>query len=283
MLKFNKMNNKSAEAVALRKEGTCKYLMKLEEEWENYELAKEFFSFTDFETGEKPGITMTSMLFCKHGGFIYPITSGQVVTDNVIAEEVDEKQSLAEPDPSNPQAVKEYMWNFFRDAGFSEYAVAGILGNVYAETEFDPRKVNSSGYYGLFQCGGGREKELFERGREYAEKMNLPEDEGWKKAHIQCEYALDEYYKRTKENSGWVNNRLKLEDGSMIVGTKENFENAQSASEAALIWALSFERCIVAETKQKAEDGQVFYTEIQHKDKRLDKADEIYEEFAGTN
>lgn len=28
-------------------------------------------------TVEEEGITMTSVLFCKHGGIIYPITSGQ--------------------------------------------------------------------------------------------------------------------------------------------------------------------------------------------------------------
>lgn len=52
--------------------------MRLESEWENYEIGQSFQSFDDDVEGNKTGITMTSMLFCKHGGFIYPVTSGQV-------------------------------------------------------------------------------------------------------------------------------------------------------------------------------------------------------------
>ena len=62
-----------------RTEGTCKYLMKLEKTWENYEIGKSFLTFNDEKNGKKAGITMTSILFCKHGGFIYPVTSGQTM------------------------------------------------------------------------------------------------------------------------------------------------------------------------------------------------------------
>lgn len=58
--------------------GTCRYLMRLENEWENYEIGQSFQSFNDDVEGNKAGITMTSILFCKHGGFIYPVTSGQM-------------------------------------------------------------------------------------------------------------------------------------------------------------------------------------------------------------
>ena len=60
------------------KEGTCKYLMNLEEHWDNFEIGQSFLNFPDDDSVKKPGITMTSILFCKHGGFIYPITSGQI-------------------------------------------------------------------------------------------------------------------------------------------------------------------------------------------------------------
>ena len=103
--------------VDCQSHGVCKYLMDLEEEWENYDF-KENLSFSapvpysdpvpisisvpvqyedymdetapdtlgDMQMSEiwsrdsaqkKKGITMTSVLFCKHGGFIYPRTSGQ--------------------------------------------------------------------------------------------------------------------------------------------------------------------------------------------------------------
>lgn len=77
---------KETKSFKKREEGTCKYLMKLESEWENYEIVPKFLEFIDDEKGKQSGITMTSMLFCKHGGFIYPITSGQNV--NVMTLEI---------------------------------------------------------------------------------------------------------------------------------------------------------------------------------------------------
>lgn len=61
-----------------RKEGSCKHLMNLESQWDNYDIGQSFLDFPDDDSVKKPGITMTSILFCKHGGFIYPITSGQI-------------------------------------------------------------------------------------------------------------------------------------------------------------------------------------------------------------
>ena len=84
------------------KNGVCMHLMRLNEEWDNYEVkdAKGFaikyakrvnVAPSPFSAGagrvldesedvvweEVEGITMTSVLFCKHGGLIMPVTSGQ--------------------------------------------------------------------------------------------------------------------------------------------------------------------------------------------------------------
>lgn len=90
-----------------QKNGVCKYLMDLEEEWENIDFSEPEYiamgdapSYKEFDdvdattalgvayvgslrngglkNGQKQGITRTSVLFCKHGGFIYPVTSGQI-------------------------------------------------------------------------------------------------------------------------------------------------------------------------------------------------------------
>lgn len=65
------------------KDGTCKLLMNLESEWDNYEIGQEFLKFPDDDNQDKTGITMTSILFCKHGGFVYPVTSGQTSQGNM--------------------------------------------------------------------------------------------------------------------------------------------------------------------------------------------------------
>ncbi len=84
------------------KNGVCMHLMRLNEEWDNFEVKdKEGFRIkyakrvnvapSPFSAGAGwmldgsedvveeavEGITMTSVLFCKHGGLIMPVTSGQ--------------------------------------------------------------------------------------------------------------------------------------------------------------------------------------------------------------
>lgn len=275
----------AGESEELLKLGNCRYLMKLNDEWENMISEVGYAETAELNEAGLEGITMESILFCKHGGFIYPDTSGYIPTDSVIIDESEEEQELVEPDASDPKAVKEYMWHFFIDAGFSEYTVAGILGNVFAETggTFDPATYRSSGsYYGLFQAGGGREKELLERGRERAAALGLPENEGWVSVQLQCEYALDEYFNRTKENTGWGSNRYMLQDGHVFMATKDELENAQSAADAALVWALGFERCVDLKTSIEI-DGNKVYTVIQGLDTRLTEAENIYLEFTSTN
>ncbi len=86
-----------ANMIDCQNHGVCKYLMELEEEWENinfnvpyakfpdakmismYENVQATEVLDDLPSQQKEGITMTSVLFCKHGGFIYPLTSGQTI------------------------------------------------------------------------------------------------------------------------------------------------------------------------------------------------------------
>ena len=60
------------------KHGVCRHLIRLNNEWENYSLGRSYLSKYDDEPPyKKDGITMTSMLFCSHGGLITPLDSGQ--------------------------------------------------------------------------------------------------------------------------------------------------------------------------------------------------------------
>ncbi len=63
-------------AIKDKTHGNCKYLIKIMNEWEDEDLQKLPLQF-DTRAGMKNGLTMTSMLFCAHGGWIYPVTSGQ--------------------------------------------------------------------------------------------------------------------------------------------------------------------------------------------------------------
>ena len=72
------------------KNGVCMHLMRLNEEWDNYrvegtEYLKRDNAIKGISVVDKSveGITMTSVLFCKHGGLIMPVTSGQGKSDYV--------------------------------------------------------------------------------------------------------------------------------------------------------------------------------------------------------
>ena len=284
----------AAESKELRNIGTCPYLMKLNDEWENFVSDVNYEEVTTLDGELSELITMEAVLFCKHGGFIYPVDSGyipteteeeselkkQLITIGQMIVEIDlkknQKQTDSTLDPSDPESVKQYMWDFFRNAGFSEIEVAGILGNVSAESEFKPEKKRGSDYYGLFQWGGTRKDELIQRGVEYARQAGMEnEEDGWKNVQIQCQFALDEYYEKTEKNEGWGENILSNSD-RYIVGTKENFENAKDYETIALIWGLSFERAV--SKKDKNDDGS--YKQIQGQKDRLEAAQKIYDKFA---
>lgn len=93
-----------ANKIDCQSHGVCKYLMDLETEWENIDFDVPYAEFpnakvsssldNELVTGisdsllseRKAGITMTSVLFCRHGGFIYPMTSGQTIRMTVLEE-----------------------------------------------------------------------------------------------------------------------------------------------------------------------------------------------------
>ena len=65
---------------AIRQLGNCRYLMKLNTSWENLISDKGYQEITGLDNCSAEEITMEAVLFCKHGGFIYPIDPGYVAT-----------------------------------------------------------------------------------------------------------------------------------------------------------------------------------------------------------
>lgn len=56
------------------------------------------------------------------------------------------------PLPATGGGVQSQVWNFFKGKGLADHQVAGILGNVKAESSFNPLAVGDSGQaFGLFQ------------------------------------------------------------------------------------------------------------------------------------
>ncbi len=61
-------------------EGTCKALINLHDQWDNLPAENPYLLFwNEDRRGMVQGITMSSMLFCRHGGIITPVESGQTL------------------------------------------------------------------------------------------------------------------------------------------------------------------------------------------------------------
>lgn len=193
---------------------------------------------------------------------------------------------LKKLDINDPEAVKKYIWKFFLNAGFTEYMAAGILGNVHVETggTFNPAIISKSNYRGLFQLGGGRRDDLIEKGKEWAKAAGWSEDQwesGWQDLRFQCEYALNEY--KNPGGNGWLNVYYKGEVQGIKIetnGTTEDFRNSSNAIEAAVIWMVSYERCMVFDSKC-SEGNKTYYSQYQGQSDRGKYAQIYYDEFCG--
>lgn len=71
----------AAESEELCKYGTCRYLMDLNDEWENWLSDTGYQEVTEFNGESVETVTMEAILFCKHGGFIRPVNSGYIKTE----------------------------------------------------------------------------------------------------------------------------------------------------------------------------------------------------------
>ena len=80
---------------------------------------------------------------------------------------------------SSGNGNEEKVWNFFKAKGVSDEATAGIMGNIYQESKFDPTASekggtgrDDSGGYGLIQWTGGRRQKLFDAAKEQGKDVN---------------------------------------------------------------------------------------------------------------
>lgn len=149
----------AAESEELCQYGTCRYLMDLNDEWENWLSNTGYQEVTELNGDSVETITMEAILFCKHGGFIRPIDSGYIKTDNVI-EDTEEDREIEIDNPAeviwedyeldllerfgrdlkyenwsdSKKACAQELWKrFYIDGNYDAHFVAGLIGNMYGE------------------------------------------------------------------------------------------------------------------------------------------------------
>lgn len=148
--------------------GVCRHLMELSDKWDNaliegtsYEERKRAVGVGSAGavlavspmTVEEEGITMTSVLFCRHGGIIYPETSGQMTEEKEDIFSELEKDLLKrfytdlayENWTDDKKKCAQEIWNkFYVECGYDVNFVAGLIGNMYGEA--------SCGMLQSYQC-----------------------------------------------------------------------------------------------------------------------------------
>lgn len=155
-------------------------------------------------------------------------------------------------------SVQEKVWFALRDAGYSEEATAGAMGNIYGESGFDPTLIEygqteERGGIGLCQWTFSRCQAL----RDYANEQGKE----WQDVQVQIEYLLMEL-----EDNGYFRDpgiySEKFPNG------KSSWTEADSVETATKAFCATFEKPSASAFESS-------------KQKRINAAQEYYEEFKG--
>ena len=148
------------------------------------------------------------------------------------------------------------VWTGLRAAGYSEITVAGTMGNIYAESGFDPSVVehgNGIGF-GLIQWSYNRRTAIENYAAEQGKDVNSVE--------LQIEWLLKECDPNDSAYA-WMNSSKSYDGKSW---TYDEWKNATDIESAVRSFMFCFERPLNTSSLQK----------------RIDAANEYYEEFTGT-
>ena len=148
------------------------------------------------------------------------------------------------------------VWTGLRAAGYSEITVAGTMGNIYAESGFDPSVVehgNGIGF-GLIQWSFGRRTAIENYANEKGEDPNSTE--------LQIEWLIKECDPNDSAFA-WMNSSTSYDGKSW---TYDEWVNATDIESAVRSFMFCFERPAGTSSLQK----------------RIDAANGYYEEFTGT-
>ena len=146
--------------------------------------------------------------------------------------------------------VQEKVWNALRSAGFSEYATAGVMGNIQAESGFDPgveEHANSVGF-GLCQWSYGRREKL----EAYAASKGVSASD----VDTQIEFLISEL---TPGGAGPAQGYATYQLLSYNGYNGDMWKNATSPEDAATAFCWSFERPGTPNLTTRQESARQYY------------------------
>ncbi len=122
-------------------EGNCRALINLNDDWDNLPSRASHLLFWNEENRQVfSGITMSSILFCKHGGIITAQTSGQrtLVSELFVVVCATTGGPTGELTTAQEEANAQYIYSFFKAQGWTTEAICGLLGNMQKECGLNP-------------------------------------------------------------------------------------------------------------------------------------------------
>ena len=261
-----------------KENGVCKYLMWLNEEWDNmpidtqnntqgYLKIVDGMVSTDAQenASASEGITRTSVLFCRRGGLIVPLTSGQ---EFIMVREMNDDIVIASSTGrltwEQMKMNAEYIYSYLSASGWSMEAICGVLGNMYRESKMNPgiwqqNNIIKEGY-GLIQWTPATkylDSKFFST--DYFSAIYLGNEEKYMDANNITEYCpqelmnsqLDYLIHTMKTGEGeWLTNntqrfydKLSLSDGvSGKISGEEYMASTDAPRDLALIFNACYER-----------------------------------------
>jgi len=247
--------------------------MWLNEEWDNMALSNtentaippSYLSISDVEwvraedgTLQKnvcnsEGITRTSVLLCRRGGLIVPLTSGQEIkkygTGTIYALAcATSGGNPGELEWEQMKANAEYIYNYFDSKGWTAEAICGLLGNIFKESKMNPgiwQKWNNIEYgYGLVQCSPAREYIEVYAGLSKESVNVLAQNDPLKLMNSELQYFEDSLNNRwLPGNAQKQYNKLPLSSGISGYMTYEEYsKSAYKIRDMTLIFQACYER-----------------------------------------
>ena len=269
--------------------GVCECLMQLNEQWDNMFFADgkdHCMDRVDIDTEGKmesaKGITRTSVLFCKHGGLIVPVTSGQDVVKEEIVINADTVFALActlsgdhmgTLSWEQKKANAEYIYNYLYEKNWSKESICGLLGNAYRECKMNPGVWhdwdNPNSAYGIAQWTKGDFLIYYNLSKEDVDRMAA--EDPIKLMNNQLDYLIESM---KPEYRIWgTGNRQKQYDKyppsegvPLSMSGEEYTQSSFAPKDMALVFHASYER---------SGDG------VKELQERIDAAEQWYRYFSG--
>ena len=176
---------------------------------------------------------------------------------------------VSRTDQTDRDAVKKAVWKYFRTAGFSDVATAGIMGNIEAESGFNPsnQQITSGdkpAAAGLFQWEDYKHPSKDTRFRNLS-NLAAERNTTWEDLQTQLDYAnlelnntLDTYFDKAVS---YPNEGISLDPTNL-----SNFKKETSISQATLQFMKAFERPSKPHVSNRLSYAQKHYDEFKDAD-----------------